>query len=94
MDQHKQIKSIEEVQKAETSATKAIADAGKDRDTMIADAHEKARKIVSSAMTDSKAKMEDSIKRLTAELETRKKHAIEKATKGLEINKIKKAEPA
>ncbi len=90
MDQQKQIKSIAEVQEAEAYAIKTMADAGKEKDKLLADAREKAANIVSVSINDSKEKRELEVKKFTAELEDRKKRAIEKALKDSKSTKDKR----
>lgn len=79
--QHKQLKSIEEVQEAETYATEKIVDAEKEKAMTIAEAREKAASIIADAISESRQKRDSALKRFTAELEEGKKKAIEKALK-------------
>lgn len=81
MDQHRQIKSIEEVQQSENHASKSIADANAEKERTIADAKEKADKIVSNAVIFSRGKKDDTIKKFISELEDKRKKAIEHALK-------------
>ena len=79
--QHKQLKAIEEVQEAETYATTKIAETEKEKERIIADAREKAAAIIAEAVNGTRQKREAAIKKFAAELEDRKKKAMEKALK-------------
>ncbi len=82
MDQHKQIRAIMEVQEAEAHATKKLADAGREKDRIVSEAREKATEIVSKALNESKEKKDSAIRKFAAELDERKKKAIESELRG------------
>jgi vacuolar-type H+-ATPase subunit H len=81
MDQQKQIKSIEDVQEAETHATKALSSAMKEKEETIAQAKEKAAAMIADAINESRQKHDQTIKKFLTELEDKKKKALEKAAK-------------
>jgi vacuolar-type H+-ATPase subunit H len=81
MDQNRQLKSIEEVQEAETYSTKKIADAEKEKERIVSDARHQAATIVADAISQSKQKRDAAIKKFASEIEDKKKKALEKAIK-------------
>jgi vacuolar-type H+-ATPase subunit H len=81
MSQEKQLKSIEEVQEAETSATERLADANKEMEKAVSAAREKASAVVADALSDAKLKRENAVKKVIAELDKERKKALDKAVK-------------
>lgn len=93
MGQEKQLRSIEEVQVAETATAKALDDANKSRERAISDAKEKASQIISDAISEARQKKEKAIKKTTAELEEHRKKALESAVKNSKSIKNRRLSP-
>lgn len=95
MDQHKQIKSIEDIQKAEEKARLVLEQAKKQRDRNVLDSREKAKRIIEEGEASANAVAEELLKKTDKELDSvRKKRLAEahedaKKLKGKKIGKEK-----
>ena len=79
IEQHRQIKSIEEVQGAEARAARLVMDAQSEKEKAIADAREKASEMIAKAAAEARARREDAIKKAGEDLEKRGKKELERA---------------
>ncbi len=88
-DQKKHVKSIEEVQKAESGAQLVIEGARKRGETRLGAAEERARGIVDEAESEAISMSETILKKADAELDKLRKKRLEEAHKA--ADKIRRA---
>ncbi|MGD0729107.1 MAG: hypothetical protein ABR981_03460 [Candidatus Micrarchaeaceae archaeon] len=94
MDQERQIKSVEEVQEAETSAQLVVDNAKKLKEKMLLDAEDKARRIEDQSKEDANSLGEEILKKADHELaQLRKKRLDEVHRTAEKIRKKKLGKP-
>lgn len=78
-DQQKQVRSIEEVQKAEAYAARLVSEANAAREKMLKDAREKAAGVVEDALAEAKSKRETALKRFSEGIGARRKKELDRS---------------